>query len=363
MPIEPYAFEPDLARAHTPPASWYHDPEVLRREEALVFARTWQLVGHASQVAEPGAFLTAVVAREPLLIVRGDDGVVRALSNVCRHRAGAVCTGAGRKPVLQCSYHGWTYGLDGRLRGTPEWDGVQDFDRTVYGLPSYRLETWGDLLFVCLDPSVPALLDVLGEIVPETRSTDRAGWKPFRTHEWTVECNWKVYVDNYLEGYHIPIVHPGLFKQIDYARYRVELRGLHSRQHAPLRKAAEDSLYRRHLAEGEEPQADYYWLFPNLMLNLYPDNLQTNVIVPLGPERTLTRFDWFVPDPDRPGLAEDFAESFAFSNEVQDEDIRVCEAVQRGLRAPSYHAGRYSALRENGLHQFHGLLAAALGER
>jgi phenylpropionate dioxygenase-like ring-hydroxylating dioxygenase large terminal subunit len=120
------------------------------------------------------------------------------------------------------------------------------------------------------------------------------------------------------------------------------------------------SLYRRNLADGAQPEALYYWVFPNLMLNLYPDNLQTNIILPLGPDRTLTRFEWYVLEPNSPGVAEEFARSFAFSDQVQQEDIAICEAVQKGLCSRTYDRGRYSVLRENGVHHFHGLLTQAL---
>ena len=170
-----------------------------------------------------------------------------------------------------------------------------------------------------------------------------------------------MYVDNYLEGYHIPLVHPGLFRELDYAAYRVETAEYSSKQHAPIRRRAnEESLYRRNLKPEVEPEALYYWLFPNLMLNLYPDNLQTNVILPLGHDRTLTRFEWFVSDEHRPGLEEELARSLEFSDEVQQEDIEICEAVQRGLRSNTYQSGRYSVARENGLHHFHGLLSRFL---
>jgi choline monooxygenase len=171
-----------------------------------------------------------------------------------------------------------------------------------------------------------------------------------------------LYVDNFLEGYHIPIVHPELFRQLDYSAYRVETARFHSKQHAPIRPRAEESLYRRNLEPDERPEALYYWVFPNVMLNLYPDNLQTNVILPLSAERTLTRFEWFVLDPESPGVAEEFAHSFAFSDQVQKEDIAICEAVQRNLRSRTYDHGRYSVLRENGVHHFHGLLARFLGD-
>jgi choline monooxygenase len=356
-----FSFEPDLSAARTIPSRWYLDPLQLELEEERVFAATWQLVGHAEQVRLPGDYFTCTVAGEPIVVTRGEDGTVRAFSNVCRHRAGPVARGAGHRKTFMCGYHGWTYTLEGRLLNTPEWDGVRCFDASKERLPAARVEAWGPFLFVCLDDSAPPLAAVLGSIPDETRHLPLEHMSLFRKHDYEVACNWKVYVDNYLEGYHIPIVHPGLFQEIDYRAYKVETSAFHSKQHAPIRSKSEDSLYRRKLPEGAEPEALYYWVFPNLMLNLYPDNLQTNLIVPLGPERTLTRFEWYVLEPNSPGVAEEFARSFEFSDQVQKEDIAICEAVQKGLRSKGYDHGRYSVLRENGLHHFHGLLAKALG--
>ena len=358
---EGFRSEEDLALATTLPASWYFDPSALERERDRVFARTWQLVGYVEDLASAGDFLTADVGGEPLLVARGEDGALRALSNVCRHRAGPVACGKGRRSSFRCGYHGWTYALDGRLLGTPEFDGVRSFERARASLPELRVATFGPLVLAQLDPSAPALESVLGEMTAETSALGLERLRFFTRRDYEVACNWKVYVDNYLEGYHIPVVHPGLFREIDYAAYRVETRGHHSRQHAPVRSGSPDSLYRRRLEEGKEPEALYYWLFPNLMLNVYPDNVQVNVVLPLGATRTLVRFDWLVPDPTRPGLAADFERSFAFSDEVQREDAAICEAVQRGLRSRFYDRGRLSVKRENGVHHFHGLLAAALG--
>jgi len=155
-------------------------------------------------------------------------------------------------------------------------------------------------------------------------------------------CNWKVYVDNYLEGYHIPVVHPGLFRLLDYGAYRVEPAALHSRQHAPLR--------------GQASEAFYYWVFPNLMLNVYPDSFQLNLVTPLDSERTRARFEWYLPDPGRAGAMEELERAMTFSEEVQREDTTICESVQEGLRSRTYERGRYSVRRENGVHHFHGLL-------
>ena len=355
-----YRFDPNLARAHTLPARWYLDADLLALERRRIFGRTWQLAGRADQVERPGDFLTTTLGHEPLVIARGSDSTLRAFSNVCRHRAGPVALGCGNRKSLQCAYHGWTYGLDGSLLTTPEFDQVENFDRRAHPLPPGQAGTLGPLLFACPDATAPTLAEWLGDIPKETEPLGFERMRWVKRVEYQIECNWKVYVDNYLEGYHIPIVHPGLYKQIDYARYSVDTFRYYSRQDSPIRVT--DTPYRRNLGEGENPQALYYWIFPNLMFNLYPDNLQTNLIVPIGPEKTLTIFDWFFLDADRPSIDRDFAQSFAFSDPIQSEDIAICEAVQRGLRSSRYEAGRYSKKRENGVHHFHGLVAEFLGE-
>jgi choline monooxygenase len=342
-----YRFEPLLSRAATIPSTCYIDPAVLDAENRAIFARTWQLAGHIEQVRERGQFFTTTIANEPMLIVRGDDDNLRALSNVCRHRAGPVAKGSGKRPSLQCGYHGWTYALDGALRTAPEMDGIECWDRASVALPRFQIDVWNGLLFVKLDAGGPSLREFLGDLAGQSFDGRLAARK-----EWWVNCNWKVYVDNYLEGYHIPIVHPSLFREIDYPNYRTEIRDNYSIQHAPLKRP------RRIRGDGE---AEYFWLFPNLMLNVYPDNFSTNLIVPAGPDRTLTIFEWYFRDPD--AAKKEIEETIAFSDEIQIEDIDICEAVQRGLRSSTYSTGRYSPARENGVHHFHGLYTSAMNKK
>lgn len=180
--------------------------------------------------------------------------------------------------------------------------------------------------------------------------------RPAGRRDWTVECNWKVYVDNYLEGYHIPIVHPSLMKELDYARYVTETRRRYSLQHSPIRESGPGRLRR----SAQEDEALYFWVYPNLMLNVYPDNFSTNLIVPLSPRRTLTVFEWFFPDPGRPSVQETVRQTIEFSDEIQREDIAICEAVQKGLESRTYDVGRFSVRRESGVHHFHRLYASAL---
>ena len=350
-----YSFEPRLARAKTPPAWWYTEPAALVREREGTFARTWQLVGRAEQVAEPGQFFTAEVAGEPVVVVRGADGTLRALSNVCRHRAGPVASGCGRARQFRCGYHGWIYSLEGSLQATPEWGGVEGFDRAAHALPEFRVETWGALVFVNLDAACAPLAATLEDLPARLSRRDLSRMRFAARRDWTVECNWKVYVDNYLEGYHIPVVHPALNRELDYANYRTETKRFYSIQHSPIRRDRATRLKFDENPDGNEAQ--YFWVFPNLMLNVYPDNYSTNLILPLGPERTLTVFEWYFDEPERADVREAIRRTVEFSDEIQIEDIRICETVQRNLRSRTYAQGRYSVKRENGVHHFHGLLA------
>jgi len=351
-----FRFEPDLTRAATLPSRWYVDPAVLEAERTAVFGRTWQAVGHAGRISEPGTYLACEFSGEPVLVTRAADGVLRAFSNVCRHRGAELCTGCGHASILRCPYHAWTYTLDGGLHGAPEFEGVADWDRTQVRLPEFRAEAWGPYIFVCMDPDAPPLAEVLGAIPSEIAELGCPIGRLSLAHrrEYTIECNWKVYIDNYLEGYHLPAAHPSLYRELDYAQYRVETCRYYSSQIAPIR-ARDTAAPRRYEFGSADNRALYYWVFPNFMLNVYPDNLSANIILPLGPEKTLTIFEWFAY-----GDAGVHQATIDFSDEIQQEDIRICESVQRGLGSRYYDRGRFSVKRENGVHHFHGLLSEFL---
>jgi choline monooxygenase len=350
----------NIARASTLPASLYFSPATFEDEKTRIFASTWQVVGHAHQAAGPGDYFTFNLIGEPLLIARGDDGVLRCFYNVCRHRAGNPASGCGNRKLFRCAYHGWTYRLDGALLVTPEFDGVEDFDPQEFGLAPVRLEEWFNLILVNLDPEARPLCESLGELPAQAVKFDFSGMKFFERRTYDMNCNWKTYIDNYLEGYHLPSVHPALNREIDYSAYTVEPYPQYVRQWTPIRGAQPgDAAPRRYEPAGQQAgqksdnylTADYFWIFPNWMLNCYPDNVSLNIILPLGPERTRAIFEWYLPEKDLGGEAAQKA--VAFSDEIQVEDAGICEIVQKNLHSRSYHSGRYSVKQEKGVHAFH----------
>ncbi len=356
-----------LSRAATLPSSFYLSNEIHATEKELIFGRTWQLVARLDDLARPGDFVPATIIDEPIVITRGADDELRGFYNVCRHRAGQVALSKGNRKSLQCRYHGWTYGLDGTLRAAPEMEETEGFSKDEFGLMPVRVECWGPFVFANLDPDAPPLADVMGAIPAEVAQAgyDVGSMRLVERREYLIECNWKVYVDNYLEGYHLPIAHPDLFRELDYDAYRVETFRFYSKQHAPIRElkpTEELGRDRRFVRSEGENEALYYWLFPNTMFNIYPDNMSSNVILPVGVDRTLTIFEWFFAEPGSGAGWESMQQGITFSDQIQQEDIVLCEQVQRGLRSRSYEAGRFSAKRENGVYHFQSLVREFLGQ-
>ena len=350
------AFDPELPldRASTIPNTWYTSREVYALERDAVFARTWQMVGRCERVAEPGQYLTADVAGEPVLVVRGDDGTLRAFFNVCRHRAARVCTDeCGTATKLRCRYHGWTYDLGGNLRGVPEFDGVQNFAREDNGLPPVAVAEWGPFVWAHLTPPREPLNRFLGPLVSwagARRAFEGLRWYARKCYD--LACNWKVYADNYLDGgYHVNTVHPALAGALDYREYRTVCDGNTVLQSAPT-KPAEGEAGRTRTGD-----AAYWWLYPNFMLNAYAGVLDTNLVLPLAVDRCRVVFDFYFAD----SVSDDFKrQSIEVAERVQAEDIGVCEEVQRNLSSRSYTTGRFSARRENGGHRFHQMLGRVL---
>jgi choline monooxygenase len=337
--------------ALTLPARFYTDPRMPALDASAIFARSWQLVCHQSQLLSVGDHVVTEIAGLPLLIVRSDAATIRAFHNVCRHRAGpiAICDGKGAQN-LRCRYHGWTYGLDGVLRGAPEMGRTPDFNPAEIRLPEVRVHLWQGLVFVAIGEAPPFDEFVAGI---DARLGPHRALHDYEFHHresYDVACNWKVYVDNYLEGYHVPHIHPGLNSLLDYRSYITETAQWYSFQFSPLESG--DDLY----GSGE---ALYYFLYPNAMLNILPGRLQTNRVLPLGVDRCRVEFDFYYTPASSPEAQARRAKDIAFSDEVQDEDVTICEDVQRGLASGSYEAGRLNPLRENAVHHFHEMVRRA----
>ncbi len=349
-----------LEHATALPAHFYAEPAMVGRDRDLIFNRGWQLLAHVCQLREPGDHVVADFAGLPVIAVRGGDGEggpgeIRIFHNVCRHRAGPIasCDGLAAKS-LRCRYHGWTYGLDGVLRSAPEMGTAPDFDVADVRLPQLAVRVWQGLVFAAVDEANAPSFDAFVEGIGARLGSDR-GLEHYGHHHrigYDAACNWKVYVDNYLEGYHVPHIHPGLNKLLDYRSYITETAAWYSYQFSPLEntdKSGGDNLY----GSGD---ALYYWLWPNTMLNILPGRLQTNRVVPLGVDRCRVEFDFYYTR-DESGEARAKREADReFSDEVQVEDLSICEDVQRGLASGSYQPGRLNPLRENAVHHFHELL-------
>ena len=358
--LDAYDARASLAEAFTIPASWYTDPRVAELEKQSVFGHAWQAVGRLDQVAAPGQFFTVDLAGEPIVVVRSADGELRAFYNVCRHHAAAVVTEAqGTAANFRCPYHGWTYGNDGALKGTPDFDGVCNFDRAKNGLVPIRVAAWENFVFINLDAQAPPLEEFLGSLVPRVKPLGLGSLRFFERRVYDLNCNWKVYVDNYLDGgYHVPHLHKGLNSVLDYANYTIENEDRFCLQSSPVETSGA-SADPDAAATRQGNRANYFWQYPNFMLNWYEGYLDTNLVLPLSVDRCRVIFDFYFAATN--DAAKEYnRQSIAVSHRVQEEDVDICESVQRGLHSRAYRAGRLSVRREAGEHLFHRLLAADL---
>jgi choline monooxygenase len=357
--IQAYDARAPLKEARTIPAAWYTDRRLAELERRRVFSRNWQMVGRLEQVERPGQYIAREVAGEPVAVVRGDDGMLRAFFNVCRHHAAAVLTApCGITDKLRCPYHGWTYALQGDLTGAPDFGGVRNFDRSALGLVPLDVDTWEKWVFVRIERTGLPLAGTLGAALSEGLKQlrlERFHWLERRTYR--VQCDWKVFVDNYLDGgYHVPHVHKGLDSVLDYSRYTIENGDRHCLQWSPMsNRRAEPGTG----AVRTGDRALYYWIYPNFMINWYEGAMDTNLIVPRKAGCADVIMDYYFPDVSD-GARDHNLASIAVGEAIQEEDAAICASVQRGLASRSFDTGRLSVRREAGEHLFHRLLAADL---
>jgi choline monooxygenase len=360
MGLERIEIDRDPARAHTLPREAYGDPAWFAEQVERVLSKAWHRIGDETLVPTAGSivpveWLPGTVA-EPLVLTRDEQGEVACLSNVCTHRGNVLVHEPTKGSAIRCGYHGRCFGLDGCVLAAPGFDGTEGFPEDRDALPRAALGQWCGQLFAALDPAIPfeswigAARDFFSWAPIEQMAFD-----PDSRRDFVVEAHWALYVENYLEGFHVPYVHGGLATALDLSSY--ETRPL---PHGVLQVG--------YAAKGEpafEPPvappgasrriaALWLWLFPTTMLNLYPWGLSVNVVAPMGPRRSRVTFLSYVFDPAARsrGAGGDLLR-------VEKEDEAVVESVQRGVRSRLYQNGRYAPGREEGVHRFHRLLAAA----
>jgi len=356
-------FDPDEGPedSRTPPASWYTWSDFHHYERVHVFKNTWQAVVLASEVAEPGQFVAGSFHDWPWIVVRDASGELRAMRNMCRHRATRILEGDGCISKIRCPYHGWTYELDGTLRSAPDLGAVKGFDRESHALQAMPITTFGPLVFVRFGEPGLSPTEVwpgLEEIMDET------GWNTlnfFHRREYEISCNWKVFVDNYLDGgYHVPHLHKGLGGQLDLDSYKTTVKEHYVVQTCEGAKSAPGpEIAKLDIRERVGNHATYVWTFSNLMINRYGPFLDINRVIPLDEGRCRIIFDYFVED-DRLDDQDFLARSLEASHRVQLEDVAVCESVQTGLRSGDFLGGPYAIPRQGGEHRFHCALARLL---
>jgi choline monooxygenase len=345
-------FDPRLPieRASTPPSAWYTDSSFHRRERQAVFRNAWQPVGRLEQLRSVGDYISGDLFGEPFVVIH-DGERPRAFFNVCRHHASHLVEGRGRIERFVCPYHGWSYDLDGSLRKAPRLGGVEQFDRKSHGLIPMDVDSWESLVFVRVGRSGPSLSTTLE---PLAGRVDCSSLRFVKRVEYEIACNWKVFVDNYLDGgYHVEFLHRGLAGQLDLDSYRTEICGRISLQLCTAGSTSADAGgldFKQRIGAG----AVYAFIYPNVMINRYGPVMDLNWVLPLGPHRTLTVFDYFF---ERECDTEFIERSIAASDQVQQEDIGICEAVQRGLQSSGFDRGPYAPGVEQAAYHFHGLLA------
>jgi choline monooxygenase len=320
----------------TLPATWYRGDAQHDRERRGCFATAWLYAAHDAELERPGAYVAGPVGGYPVLVARGEDGSLRGFHNVCPHRAGPlVHDGTGSATTFVCRYHGWAFEPDGALRAARDFGDPGPPEACA--LWPVRVETWRGLVFVNVDGAAPPLAEALGRFAAHADGFDLESFVPAGTWHHDLACNWKTYAENYLEGYHIPIVHRELARSIDVRRYEV---------------LAEDDwcLHRAPARDGTVLDGRWLWRWPNLALNVYTDSMNLEQFVPTGPSSTRIVYSYF----SRDGTLDE--EVSRVSKSLLAEDAAICEAVQRNLDAGVYDRGVLSDKHEQGVALFQRLV-------
>ncbi|MFW2384178.1 MAG: aromatic ring-hydroxylating oxygenase subunit alpha [Acidimicrobiales bacterium] len=342
-------------------ADAYTESRWYELEQQSVFRSTWQWLCHGEKLRRPGDYVTGEVAGSPIMAVRGTSGELNAFYNVCKHRAHHLLEGEGSTRVMVCPYHAWTYDLSGQLVGARKTNHLLDFDMGDICLDQVRIELFGGFVYVNLDPNAAALAEQAGDLAAEIQhwAPDVDGLTFAHRLTYEIQSNWKNVIDNFLECYHCHIAHKDFVSLVDMDTYKVTTHGIFSSHMAEAGKTA-NSAY--DVSAATVTDHAVWWLWPNTCLMRYPGRANFIVlhVIPVGPDRTLETYDFFL-ETSEPNEAE--LESIRYLDEVlQVEDIALVESVQRGMRSPAFDQGRIvhdpsgSGLSEHALHHFHGLV-------
>ena len=363
-----YAVDEDIRVAATLDAGFYRDEAAYAATRERVFARTWQWIGDLGDVAATESFapreLLPGLVDEPLLLARDAAGALRCMSNVCTHRGNILVHARGRGSHIRCGYHSRRFDLAGRMTFMPEFEDARNFPSRDDDLAQIPFDSWAGHGFVALDPAAP-LTAFVGDMAAQMHATPVSEFQhdPARDREYRLDAHWALYVENYLEGLHIPFVHATLARSVDCSSYEDRLFPLSTLQIA-LAKPGEaafakpgEAAFEPAAKSDRRVAALYWWIFPNLMLNFYPWGMSLNLVQPEGIDRTRVSFRSYVRDA---ALLDRGAGSGL--DRVEAEDEAIVQAVQRGVRSRFYRRGRYSPKRERGVHHFHRLLARFLNQ-
>lgn len=360
--IPPLHIDPDIRLARTLPGAFYRETDYLEASKMAIFHRTWHYLTDSSQIAEPGTlypfFLLPGVLDEPLLLTRDQQGQLHCLSNVCTHRGKILIEQATNNRLITCGYHGRCFRLDGTMKSMPGFQDTLDFPSSADHLPRFSVAEWRGLVFVALSP-VASLDTILAPINQRLTWQQNLALKAVETgtRDYPIKAHWALYCDNYLEGFHIPFVHPALNQALDFKSYDYELYDYGNLQ-VGIAKEGEPcfALPPESPDYGRRIFAYYYWIFPNLMFNFYPWGLSLNIVEPQGLDQTVVRFRTYHLE----GTTFNWTINQIHQTELEDE--AVVESVQQGIQSTSYIAGRYSPSMEKGVHHFHRLVAQFMNE-
>lgn len=358
-----FSIDEDIRKAETLPAEFYRSEEVYDLAKEKIFTKCWHLAGDTDLVKIPGTVYPFTILEgylnEPLLLTRDQEDKIHCLSNVCTHRGNILIENPDVLRVMQCRYHGRRFELNGCFKSMPECEDTLNFPRPEDNLSKVPFEIWHKFIFASVKPAAPlgSFLKVIEDRLEGVKLGEMVH-EPTRSRDYLIKCNWALYIDNYLEGFHIPYVHSGLNEKVDYGSYTNELYEYCNLQLA-FAKAGEECFRLNETSPdyGSEVAAYYWWVFPNMMLNYYPWGLSINIVRPLGRDLTKVSFITYVSDHSKLDKG-----AGSGLDRVEREDEAIVEQVQKGVQSRFYKTGRYSPKREKGVHHFHRLLAKFLNE-